>query len=112
VGRGSRTVLALFQARGLNNHGVFSLTAPAEPDPRRRLDPRLCVRLSFEHLAYPRSLWTWPRAAPRLGNFSAFLTIRRDKLQAPCSTFEEVPEPRPTNPLARSGYYLILALTG
>ena len=32
------------------------------------------------------------------------------QLQAPCSAFEEVPEPRPTNPLARSSYYHILAL--
>ena len=34
------------------------------------------------------------------------------QLQTPCSAFEEVPEPRPTNPLARSGCYLILSAYG
>ena len=32
------------------------------------------------------------------------------QLQAPCSTFEDVPEPRPTNLAPGSGYYLILPL--
>lgn len=35
---------------------------------------------------------------------------RAGQLQAPCSALEEVPEPRPTNPGARSGYYFIVAL--
>ena len=32
------------------------------------------------------------------------------QLQALCSTFAEDPEPRPTNPRVRSGYFLILVL--
>jgi len=34
------------------------------------------------------------------------------QLQAPCTAFEEDPEPRPTNPRARCGHFLILALMG
>jgi hypothetical protein len=34
------------------------------------------------------------------------------QLQAPCSAFKEDPEPRPTKPRLRSGYFLILALMG
>ena len=47
----------------------------------------------------------WTTARQLLG-----LYYRAGQLQAPCSAFEEVPEPRPTNPGGRSGYYLILAL--
>ena len=34
------------------------------------------------------------------------------QLQVPCSSFEEVSEPRPTNLWASSGYFIVLALTG
>ena len=34
------------------------------------------------------------------------------QLPAPCSAFQEDPEPRPTNLRARSSYLLILALVG
>jgi hypothetical protein len=52
------------------------------------------------------TLWT---AARQLFGLSYY---KAGQLLAPCSAFEEDPEPRPTNPRARSGCFLIFALMG
>jgi hypothetical protein len=50
--------------------------------------------------------WT---AARQLFGLSYY---KAGQLQAPCSPFEEDPEPRPTSPRARSAYFLVVAFMG